>query len=528
MPIPFENIPASTLVPLFWAEVKPAQAPYIEQNKLLIIGHKWTTSANTNVGTADLNRVYPISGDNAIELFGPGSLIDAMYRKARKQNRFRAIYGMAVAEPDAGVKADATITVLSAASLTAKKFGMMQINIGGKVVAIRVNPTDTQAVIASRLKLEINKSSSLAVTAITHKDNYPAAGGAVDDTKVRLIAKHAGAYGNAIKISFDPSGSASVRTLAERMLSKTGFANGSGNPTMATGLAALSDERFDTIALAFDAKAVLDSMTTFMDHDSGRWSAYQQVYGHVVACRSASLATLLTNSEDYNDPHLTLVGVQGSPDPTWEVAAAFAAKLNHHLEAPPEMSRPVQGIELVGVQPPSLDDRWNISERNQLHEAGIATCDVSSDGRVRINRAVTTYKYNTWGVRDASWRDAETLYQASFYVRSVRAMLTGLFPRAALTDDDKAIPGFASPGKIYDAIVHHYKGLDALGLVENPDLFAQALVVERNDLDANRVDILIRPDMVNQLRVIATLVETHLQLKDSFAIDGNDITEPEA
>ena len=108
--------------------------------------------------------------------------------------------------------------------------------------------------------------------------------------------------------------------------------------------------------------------------------------------------------------------------------------------------------------------------------------------------------------------------------------MTGTFPRAALTDDDVAIPGFASPGKIRDLIIHEYKRLVALGLVENADLFEQGLIVERNAVDANRVDVFMRPDVVNQLRVIATLVETHLQLKDSFSLENTDVvpTDPEA
>ena len=48
--------------------------------------------------------------------------------------------------------------------------------------------------------------------------------------------------------------------------------------------------------------------------------------------------------------------------------------------------------------------------------------------------------------------------------------------------------------------------------MENVDLFARYLIVERNPSDRNRVDVLMRPDFVNQLRVVAALVETHLEL----------------
>ena len=41
------------------------------------------------------------------------------------------------------------------------------------------------------------------------------------------------------------------------------------------------------------------------------------------------------------------------------------------------------------------------------------------------------------------------------------------------------------------------------GLVENIDAFKSGIIVERNANDENRVDILMTPDLVNQLMVIA-------------------------
>ena len=50
-----------------------------------------------------------------------------------------------------------------------------------------------------------------------------------------------------------------------------------------------------------------------------------------------------------------------------------------------------------------------------------------------------------------------------------------------------------------------------MGLVENMDLFKANLIVERNANDPNRVDILFPPDLINQLRIMAMLVEFRLQ-----------------
>ena len=43
------------------------------------------------------------------------------------------------------------------------------------------------------------------------------------------------------------------------------------------------------------------------------------------------------------------------------------------------------------------------------------------------------------------------------------------------------------------------------------DLFKRFLIVERDQTDPNRVNVLLPPDLVNQLRIFAMLVEFRLQ-----------------
>ena len=43
------------------------------------------------------------------------------------------------------------------------------------------------------------------------------------------------------------------------------------------------------------------------------------------------------------------------------------------------------------------------------------------------------------------------------------------------------------------------------------ELFKENLIVERNATDPNRLDVLFPPDLINQLRVFATLVQFRLQ-----------------
>ena len=124
----------------------------------------------------------------------------------------------------------------------------------------------------------------------------------------------------------------------------------------------------------------------------------------------------------------------------------------------------------------------------------------------------TLRKTNVYGDPDVSWADAITMFQTQYFVRSMRAHIQSTFPRCALTDVPTGINGFASVQQIATAILHNYRMLEGAGLVENFGLFAQYLIVERDLYDRNRVNCLMRPDMVNQLRVVAALVETHLQI----------------
>lgn len=52
------------------------------------------------------------------------------------------------------------------------------------------------------------------------------------------------------------------------------------------------------------------------------------------------------------------------------------------------------------------------------------------------------------------------------------------------------------------------------GLVENAELFAKNLIVERNTSDVNRLDVLLPPDLVNQLRIFALQAQFRLQYSD--------------
>ncbi|WP_304947382.1 phage tail sheath C-terminal domain-containing protein, partial [uncultured Parasutterella sp.] len=71
-----------------------------------------------------------------------------------------------------------------------------------------------------------------------------------------------------------------------------------------------------------------------------------------------------------------------------------------------------------------------------------------------------------------------------------------------------------TPSIIRGELIAMYTKLEDKAIVENADLFAKYLVVERNADDPNRIDVLLPPDLVNQLRVFAVLAQFRLQFNE--------------
>lgn len=493
MAIAFPSIPLPFLPPLYYADIVPGQAPFSASLKCLLIGQK-------NHGAPGQENVPIIlSGSEAERLYGRGSMLARMYARARDNAPFAEFWGMAVPPQDGAIAAQGAIKVLSDPTIA----GILNLSIAGYRIAVPVS-VGTAANQALRVRGAINAATNCPVTAAID-------GG--DSSRVILTCKWRGQMGNQIRIL---KGSFGVQNSIDNLFQITGMTGvtvGVGAMVLTTGLGALGNRRFDVFA-----SPARPGNSDFMDGISGRWSPLQQLYGHWFTSINNSFSGLITTGLTLNDPHLSILGTFDSPTPAWEWAAAYAAHATAHWAEPPELSRPLQTLKLRGVEPPwNRANAFSIAEQQSLLDAGISTYIPDDAGDVHIGRVVTTRRVNDWGDPDPSWRDAVTMFQTMYFARRMRAAVTGAFPRAALSTRDTGIPGFASPPRIKDLYIQEYMKMQKQGLVENSELFAQSLVVERNANDPNRVDSLIRPDFVNQLRIVANLIETHLELDNPRA-----------
>lgn len=493
MPVSFDQIPSNIRVPLFYAEVSNRAAFNFQRaNRSLLIGMMLDS------GDAQPNVPMQITSESqAIEAFGQGSQIARMFNAYFRNNTFNEVWALPVEEATSGVAATHSLTIAGSAA----EAGTLSLYLAGQRVQILVQKGDTAADIASNIADAVNQIGELPVT------------GAASAAVVTLTAKHKGEFGNSVDIRLNYLGSlGGEKTPAGVTVTIASGVTGATNPDISDALANLSDEEFDYIALAFTDATALNDIGEAMNDITGRWAWSSQIYGHVFTAHSATVAQLTTLGNSRNDQHVTIFGYHDSPTPPWEAAAMVTAQTHRAIDNDP--ARPLQTLPLIGFMAPPEESRFSLSEKNILLFDGISVLSHDKSGTTRIVRAITTYQVNSFSQPDPSYLDITTLYTLTYILRFYRARITQKFPRHKLANDGTLFgPGQAivTPNIARQELLAAYREMEYMGLVENYDLFKQNLIVERNVNDPNRLDVLLPPDIVNQLRVFAVLAEFRLQ-----------------
>jgi phage tail sheath gpL-like len=498
MPISFADIPANIRVPLYWVEVDPSQAglPTLTQ-AALVVGVKNTS------GTAPVNVPIPIGTQaQADHEFGVGSQLASMFRAFFANNFAHLVYGLPVAEPPAGTAATGTIVV----STPTTEAGTIQLYIAGRHVAINIGAGDTAAATATDIAAAINLDTDMPVTA-----------NAVGST-VTLTTKWKGVTGNDITVLvnyFGPIGSERLPVGLVLTLPGTGFlTGGAGVPSFDTAIVNLGEQEFEYVALAHtDSTTLLAWNTEYGFSDSGRWGWQRQHFGHLFASKRATYADMLAFGATQNSGVLSIMGIEVAvPSPTYEVAAAYAAKAARALLNDP--ARPLQTLSLNGIKIAPLHQRFNFQELNSIAGAGIATQKAGSSNNMMISRESTTYQLNLYSQGDDAYELVTTLATLARLLRNQRHAITSKFPRHKLANDGTRFgvgQAIVTPKSIKAELVSEYRIDEFNGLVEDVKNFKSHLIVERDPNNPNRVNVLYPPDLVNQLRIFAVLAQFRLQ-----------------
>lgn len=493
MTVPFNTIPSNVRVPLFYAEVDNSQAGYFSQAvRTLIIGQKLDAASGPVNESVLVSRT-----DAAKEMFGQGSMLARMHEIFREGNSFGEVWCLALADPAAGVVAAGELVITGPAT----KGGTLNLYIGSQRVQIGVAAADTATVIGTALADAINANLELPVTA-SHTT------GTVD-----ITARHKGDLGNDILLQLNYQGAAGGEvTPAGVSVAITQMTGGTAAPALGAAIAAMGDEEFDFIIQPYTDTTSLDAFRSLMNDETGRWAWNRQIYGHVYTAKRGIFSALQAAGVARNDQHLTLAGIESLiPNTSWEYAAAYGARNAVFIAANP--SRPTQTGILSGILAAPPKNRFIQTERQTLLSSGIAT-SYTAGGVVRIERAITSYQKNTWGQPDPSYLDSETLHQLATILRRLRSVVTQKYSRHSLADDGTVFGAGAAivtPSVVRGELISEYGKMEFEGLTENMKAFAANLIVERPANDPNRLDILLPPDLVNQLRVFAVLAQFRLQ-----------------
>jgi len=457
-------------------------------------------------GTAIPNVPVPVpSQADARLLFGYGSMLDGMVEAFTRNNFAQELWVMPIAEATAGVAATATMTVTAPATAA----GTLPVYIAGRRVQVSIAAGEAIAVVGGKIAAAINKDPSMPVIATT----TPA-----DSPDITLTAKWKGVEGNEIDVRLAYGGALAAERvpigLTITMPVDNKLAGGTGTVDLTQAIVNLGDEIYEYVATGFsDSTSLMQLEAEYGFSDTGRWGWMRQLYGHVFGAYKSDLTTLIEYGPNNNSGVLSIMGVEdSSPTPSWNWAAAYAAKAARALLNDP--ARPLQTLAMEGCLPAPKHQRFTKAQCNQLAGVGIATQSVNDDGIPAIMRESTTYQKNLYGQGDDAYELVPTLATLAALFRSQRHAITSKYPRHKLADDGTrfgAGQAIVTPKIIKAELVAQYRADEFLGRVENAQAFKKNLIVERNANDANRIDVLYPPDLINQLRIFAVLAQFRLQ-----------------
>ena len=212
-----------------------------------------------------------------------------------------------------------------------------------------------------------------------------------------------------------------------------------------------------------------------------------------------------------NNGRSVIVPTNQAPTTTGAFAAAVAAQVAYFGAIDP--AAPFTSIDLVGILPPALADRWDFDERNTLLYSGSASTRVGPNGLVQIERLVTTYRLNAAGGDDTAYLDLNVALTLMYARYNFRARLSRFYDYK-LANDGASFPAgerimTPSLGRA-EALAWFFDMSGTSPVVFDPstlEQFKRDLVVERNESDPNRLDFLLPPDLINQLVFTAARIQ---------------------
>lgn len=484
MAISFNNIPSAIRVPLTYIEFDNSKAvsgtPSALQ-KVLMLGTKLPT------GTATAGQAVRVTAHSqAKTLFGRGSQLAEMVKTFKAHNNMLDLWCLPLDEAESGAKATGSVQLVG----TATQAGTLSLMIAGTNYKQAVSSGDTAAMLASKLQKLIAADSDVPVTAT------------VSDSTITLTCRFKGEAGNDIDVRCNYY---SGETLPEGIkVNITAMQSGSVNPDMSEAITGFGAEWWHYVINPFTDTESLNLLRTELVN---RWGPLKQIDGICFMAKRGTHGTVTTFAEQRNDYLFSMMPTSNSPEPAYIWASAYGAVVAGSLSIDP--ARPVQTL-VMDLLPPAMSDRWDLPERNTLLYSGLSTYTVNANSQPQIEAAITMYRKNAFGDNDESYLYVETIATLSYIRYAIRTRITQKYPRHKLANDGTRVaPGQAivTPKIIRSELLALFTELEWAGLVEDFDAFAKTLLVERDDNNPCRLNVLSNENLVNQFRIYAHAIQ---------------------
>lgn len=495
MAISFNNIPNTTRVPGAYIEIDNSRALQNlvpNPHKALIIGQ------SIAAGTAANETLQAITRDGLADgYFGPGSILARMCNTFKTNNPNTELFAIGLSDAAGAVAASAALhfsVALSGGSMSGTEAYYLLINgqQAYETLYSGWSVTDVNSAIVST----INADSTLPVTASTNATSA-----------LTFTAVNKGEQGNYIDIRANYYVGQSDPTSFTDSVTYSTMAAGTTNPDLGDAWAVIDGTQYHYIIQPYIDAANLGEIEGELEE---RFKPLVDLQGHGFTAVRATQASATTLGNSRNAPHNTIMAAYNSPTSPEEWAAALGAVAAEKLNNDP--ARPLHYLKLKNILAPTDVDQYTRAERELLLYDGIATYFVDGASNVLIERCITTYQTNALGIIDPSYLDVQTLATLGEirYQYKSRMLTRFILPRFKLADDTFNVQvgmNIVTPKTIKAETIALFQQLYDIGLIENIEDFKDNLIVERNATDKNRVDVLMPPDLINQFRVLAGLIQ---------------------
>lgn len=427
------------------------------------------------------------SADQAAQLYGVGSMLHLMARKAFLGSGSVEVYAVPIPDNAGASPASGAINV----SGIATSGGTIALFIAGQKIPVRVTLGDSASSIATAIGNAIAAAVNVPVTATP------------SGSSVSIVSKWGGATANQITMALDLDDGDNLSEPTGVTLSLSQPTGGTTDPNTAPAFDALGADFFTQVAYPYSSSAALATLDSY-------WTAriapevkrpFLAMIGY-----TGLRAQYLADVELRNSPAETYILAEASPNLALEVAASAVGVCSRSASANP--ARPWRSLVLPGIRAgnrPAL----TYAEHDAIQRKGGGTTDANLDGTIQIHDLVTTYKTNALGAEDDAFRYPESIANIQAKIYSLDNLFRGNPFDRAIVIDDQARTGLqyaVSPSRVKAFVL---RLIDELWIPnawsKDRDGIKASIRAEIDPSNPGRINVQLTDNIAAGLRIVGIL-----------------------